>query len=81
MSKFSSAVRSMRLRTLPLSLSGVCLGMMLAASDYRISWAAALFTILTNLISYPPPFVRLVKYLVKIPIPSKSFMRGYSVKF
>jgi len=48
MSKFSSAVRSMRLRTLPLSLSGVCLGMMLAASDYRISWVVALFTILTT---------------------------------
>ena len=49
MSKFSSAVRSMRLRTLPLSLSGVCLGMMLAASDYRVSWAVALFTILTTI--------------------------------
>ena len=48
MSKFSSAVRSMRLRTLPLSLSGVCLGMMLAASDYRVSWVVALFTMLTT---------------------------------
>ncbi len=48
MSKFSSAVRSMRLRTLPLSLSGVCLGMMLAASDYRVPWTVILFTALTT---------------------------------
>ncbi|MBQ9172528.1 MAG: 1,4-dihydroxy-2-naphthoate octaprenyltransferase [Bacteroidales bacterium] len=48
MSKFSSAVRSMRLRTLPLSLSGVCLGMLLAASDYHVSLTVAIFTILTT---------------------------------
>ena len=38
----------MRLRTLPLSLSGVCLGMMLAASDYRVPWTVILFTALTT---------------------------------
>ena len=36
MSKFSSYVKSMRLRTLPLSLAGVCLGIMLAAADYSV---------------------------------------------
>ncbi|MGM9786949.1 MAG: 1,4-dihydroxy-2-naphthoate octaprenyltransferase [Candidatus Cryptobacteroides sp.] len=38
---------AMRLRTLPLSLSGVMLGIMLAAADYHISMAAAVFIILT----------------------------------
>ena len=38
----------MRLRTLPLSLSGVCLGLMLAASDYRVPWTVILFTALTT---------------------------------
>jgi len=38
----------MRLRTLPLSLSGVCLGMLLAASDYHVSLTVAIFTILTT---------------------------------
>jgi len=39
----------MRLRTLPLSLSGVLLGIMLAASDYRISFAVAVFIVLTTI--------------------------------
>ena len=38
----------MRLRTLPLSLSGVCLGILLAESDYHVKLSAALFTILTT---------------------------------
>lgn len=34
------------LRTLSLSLSGVLLGMMLAAADYRVDWKVALFLLL-----------------------------------
>ena len=37
----------LRLRTVPLSLSGVFLGIMLAAADYHINYMAALFTVLT----------------------------------
>ena len=39
----------MRLRTLPLSLAGVCLGLMLAAADYNINPLVIVFTILTTL--------------------------------
>ena len=42
-------IQAMRLRTLPLSLAGVCLGLMLAAADYNISLSVAIFTILTTL--------------------------------
>ena len=42
-------IRSLRLRTLPLSLSGVCLGLLLAAADYRISLSTAAFTMLTTI--------------------------------
>lgn len=38
-------IRSL-LRTLPLSLSGVILGIMLAAADYRVDWKTALFMLL-----------------------------------
>ncbi len=38
----------MRLRTLPLSLAGVVLGIMLAAADFRISWKVALLIMLTT---------------------------------
>lgn len=38
-------IRSL-LRTLPLSLSGVLLGIMLAAADYRVDWKTALFMLL-----------------------------------
>ena len=38
----------MRLRTLPLSLAGVSLGLMLAASDYIIRPWVAFFTLLTT---------------------------------
>lgn len=37
----------MRLRTLPLSLSGVSLGLLLAVSDYHVSWAVALSVAVT----------------------------------
>ena len=39
----------MRLRTLPLSLSGVALGLMLAAADYHVRWSVVVFTVLTTL--------------------------------
>lgn len=45
---FSSAIRSMRLRTLPLSLAGVLLGTLLAAADYRIRPLTVLFLVLTT---------------------------------
>ena len=48
MSKFSSYVKSMSLRTLPLSLAGVCLGIMLAAADYSVSWKVAVLVMLTT---------------------------------
>ena len=38
----------MRLRTLPLSLAGVILGIMLAAADFRIDWRTALLVMLTT---------------------------------
>ena len=48
MKKCSAAIRSMRLRTLPLSLAGVVLGLLLAAADFRISWGVAVLTMLTT---------------------------------
>ena len=48
MNKFRLYVKAMRLRTLPLSLSGVSLGLMLAASDYIVSPWVAVFTLLTT---------------------------------
>ena len=47
MGNFRSALKSMRLRTLPLSLAGVSLGILLAASDYKVSVWTAVLTILT----------------------------------
>lgn len=49
MNKFSAYIKSMRLRTLPLSLAGVCLGIMLACADYRISLSTALWIMLTTI--------------------------------
>lgn len=54
---FKSCLRSMRLRTLPLSLSGIIMGMSLAASAGRLEWltsvaliiTAALLQVLSNL--------------------------------
>ena len=48
MNKLSSCVTAMRLRTLPLSLAGVSLGLMLAASDYMLRPWVAFFTLLTT---------------------------------
>lgn len=48
MEKIRYYVAAMRLRTLPLSLAGVSLGLMLAAADYRVSWPVALFTVITT---------------------------------
>lgn len=47
MGKIKSYVTAMRLRTLPQSLSGVALGLMLAASDYRVNPWVVVFTLLT----------------------------------
>ena len=47
MKKVSGIIKTVRLRTIPLSLSGVLLGIMLAAADYEINWWAAAFTVLT----------------------------------
>ena len=48
MNKLSAYIKSMRLRTLPLSLAGVCLGMMLAYADYRFKLSTALWIMLTT---------------------------------
>ena len=48
MGKIRYFVAAMRLRTLPLSLAGVSLGLMLAAADYRVNWAVIIFTLLTT---------------------------------
>ena len=47
MEKFKAYITAMRLRTLPQSLSGVALGLMLAASDYRVDVRVVVFTLLT----------------------------------
>lgn len=46
--KAKAALRSMRLRTLPLSMGGVLLGILLAAADYHVSWGVALLTVATT---------------------------------
>ena len=48
MDKFIPAIRSMRLRTLPLSLAGVLLGTLLAVADYKVKGLAVLFLVLTT---------------------------------
>lgn len=48
MNKFSSLLRSMRLRTLPLSLAGVSLGLMLACKGHTVPWYVILLTLLTT---------------------------------
>lgn len=45
--KFKYCIRSMRLRTLPLSLAGIVLGVLLAAADYHINVLSMVFLILT----------------------------------
>ena len=48
MAQISAIIRSMRLRTLPLSLSGVILGIMLAATDYHIGIRTTILIMLTT---------------------------------
>ena len=48
MKKLTACITAMRLRTLPLSLAGVSLGLMLAASDYIIRPWEAFFVLLTT---------------------------------
>lgn len=48
MKKLKACVTAMRLRTLPLSLAGVSLGLMLAASDYVLRPWVAFFTLATT---------------------------------
>lgn len=48
MKKFCACVTAMRLRTLPLSLAGISLGIMLAASDYVLRPWVPLFIALTT---------------------------------
>lgn len=48
MAKLKAAVRSMRLRTLPLSLSGVILGSFLAASKVLFNWGTIIFLFATQ---------------------------------
>ena len=43
-----AAIKSMRLRTLPLSMAGVLLGILLAVADYKVDlWAAVLIVLTT----------------------------------
>lgn len=48
MGKLKSAIKSFRLRTLPLSLSGVLLGTLLATADYHVDLLTALLIMLTT---------------------------------
>ncbi len=48
MGKFKYYVSAMRLRTLPLSVAGVSLGLMLALADYKVHWTVILFALLTT---------------------------------
>lgn len=48
MSKLLALIRSMRLRTLPLSLAGVVFGILIAAGDGPVSATAIVFTLLTT---------------------------------
>ena len=47
MGKIDAAVKSMRLRTLPLSLAGVVLGILLAYADYQVDWKTGVLIMLT----------------------------------
>jgi 1,4-dihydroxy-2-naphthoate octaprenyltransferase len=49
MAKLNAAVRSMRLRTLPLSLSGVVMGAFIAASKVLFDWKTVVFLFLTTI--------------------------------
>ncbi|MBO7049118.1 MAG: 1,4-dihydroxy-2-naphthoate octaprenyltransferase [Bacteroidaceae bacterium] len=43
-----AVIRSMRLRTLPLSTAGIALGIMLACAEHHVAWYVILLTILTT---------------------------------
>jgi 1,4-dihydroxy-2-naphthoate octaprenyltransferase len=43
-----AVIRSMRLRTLPLSTAGIVLGIMLACAEHHVAWYVILLTILTT---------------------------------
>lgn len=47
MRKLRYYIGAMRLRTLPLSLAGVSLGLLLAVSDYHVSWAVSISVAVT----------------------------------
>ena len=47
MSKVKAIIKSFRLRTLPLSLAGIVLGIFLAYADYRVKPLSAIFVVLT----------------------------------
>ncbi len=44
-----AVIRSMRLRTLPLSTAGIVLGIMLACAEHRVPWYVILLTVLTTI--------------------------------
>lgn len=44
-----SIIASLRLRTLPLSVAGVTLGIMLAQAEYLVDWKTSLFIVLTTI--------------------------------
>lgn len=48
MKKLKFYIAAMRLRTLPLSLAGVLLGLMLASADYHVHWTIFVSTLLTT---------------------------------
>ena len=45
---FKAVIRSMRLRTLPLSTAGIALGIMLACAEHKVPWYVILLTIFTT---------------------------------
>ena len=55
--KVKAALKSMRLRTLPLSMAGVLLGILLAFADYRVNPWTALLIVLTTV------FLQILSYL------------------
>ena len=45
---FKGVIRSMRLRTLPLSTAGIALGILLACAEHKVVWYVIVLTILTT---------------------------------
>ena len=43
-----AVIRSMRLRTLPLSTAGIALGIMLACAEHKVAWYVIVLTVLTT---------------------------------